>query len=108
KRGLHRLFVRPEGLPEKAKVELDGVEFRLGNGRGALNLVPPSVHPDGPLYEWLPGLSLYDVEPAELPPQVIERLRAPAPPPARRPGTVRSRRGSGTTRCSRRRARSAT
>src|SRR5262249_7636314 len=28
-RGKHRLFVRPEGLPEKAKLELDGIEFRI-------------------------------------------------------------------------------
>jgi hypothetical protein len=80
KRGLHRLFRRPPGLPEKAKVELDGVEFRIGNGKGALSVVPPSVHPDGPRYEWLPGLSIYQVEPAELPESVIVRLRAPAPP----------------------------
>lgn len=80
KRGLHRLFRRPTGLPEKAKLELDGVEFRIGNGKGALSVVPPSVHPDGPRYEWLPGLSLHEVEPAELPEAVAERLRAPAPP----------------------------
>jgi hypothetical protein len=81
KRGLHRLFRRPPGLPEKAKLELDGIEFRIGNGKGALSVVPPSVHPDGPRYAWLPGLSLYQVEPADLPPEVVERLRAPEPPP---------------------------
>jgi hypothetical protein len=79
KRGVHRLFRRPDGLPEKAKIELDGVEFRIGNGKGALSIVPPSVHPEGPVYRWLPGLSLYEVEPAELPAEIIARLRAPAP-----------------------------
>jgi hypothetical protein len=81
KRGLHRLFRRPHGLPERAKLEIDGVEFRLGNGKGALSIVPPSVHPDGPRYEWLPGLSLYEVEPAELPSAVVARLAESAPPP---------------------------
>ena len=32
KRGYHRLFRRPLGLPEKAVVHLDGIEFRIGNG----------------------------------------------------------------------------
>jgi hypothetical protein len=79
KRGKHRLFHRPSGLPEKAKLEIDGVEFRIGNGRGALSIIPPSVHPDGPRYEWLPGLSIDDVEPADLPAAVVDRLRAPEP-----------------------------
>jgi hypothetical protein len=86
KRGKHRLFRRPEGLPEKAKVDVDGVEFRLGNRKGALSVVPPSTHPDGPRYEWLPGLSIYEVEPAELPPAVVARLRARAAPPPAAPG----------------------
>ncbi len=81
RRGLHRLFRRPPGLPEKAKIELDGIEFRIGNVKGALSVVPPSVHPEGPRYEWLPGLSLYDVAPAELPEAVARRLREPAPRP---------------------------
>jgi hypothetical protein len=82
KRGLHRLFRRPPGLPEKATLHLDAIEFRIGNGKGALSIVPPSVHPDGPRYEWLPELSLYEVEPAELPPEVVERLRTPPQQPA--------------------------
>jgi hypothetical protein len=39
--------------------------------------VPPSTHPDGPRYQWLPGLSIHEVEPAELPPALVERLLAP-------------------------------
>lgn len=76
-RGKHRLFRRPPGLPDKAKVEIDGIEFRLGN-KPALSVVPPSVHPDGSRYKWLPGLSLDDVEPAALPAKVIVRLKATA------------------------------
>lgn len=75
KRGKHRLFKRSSGLPKKAKLEIDGIEFRLGNEKGALSVVPPSVHPDGPRYEWEPGLSIHEIEPAELPPDVVERLR---------------------------------
>ena len=67
RRGKHRLFRRPKGLPSKAVLHLDGVEFRVGNGKGAVSVVPPSVHPDtGKRYKWMRGLSLDDVEPAEL------------------------------------------
>lgn len=72
-RGKHRLFGRPKGLPEKAKVELDGVEFRIANGVSALSVVPPSGG-----RTWLPGLSLDDVEPAELPESIVARLLAPS------------------------------
>ena len=85
KRGKHRLFRRPVGLPSKAVLKLDDIEFRVGNGRGAYSIVPPSVHPDGPRYEWKPGLSIHDVEPAELPPEIVDRLRAPAPRPTAEP-----------------------
>jgi hypothetical protein len=76
KRGNHRLFRRPSGLPKKAVLEIDGIEFRIGNGKGALSVVPPSVHPDGPRYRWLPGLSIHDVIPAELPTEIVTRLQA--------------------------------
>ena len=82
-RGKHRLFCRPPGLPNKAKLEIDGVEFRIGNGKGALSMLPPSRHPETrKRYRWLAGLSLDDVEPAELPPAIVERLRAPEPKPS--------------------------
>jgi hypothetical protein len=84
KRGRHRLFRRPADPPDKAKLDLDAVEFRgLSTTKGAYSIVPPSVHPDdGSRYEWLPGLSLFDLEPAELPPEVVERLRTPPRQPA--------------------------
>jgi hypothetical protein len=74
KRGLHRLFRRPSGLPERAVMSVEGIEFRIGNGKGALSVVPPSVHPDGPRYEWLPSLSIHDVTPVELPATIVNRL----------------------------------
>ncbi|MSR55051.1 MAG: hypothetical protein EXS09_17440 [Gemmataceae bacterium] len=73
-RGKHRLFCQPQGLPKLAVVKINGVEFRIGNGKGALSVVPPSIHPDGTHYEWITGLSLGDVEPAELPPEIVQRL----------------------------------
>jgi hypothetical protein len=81
KRGKHRLFRRPEGLPDKAKLEIEAIEVRgASTDKGALSIVPPSVA-DGFKRHWLPGLSIFDVEPAELPPEIVERLRAPAPQP---------------------------
>ena len=71
-RGPHRLFQRPDGLPDRAVVKLDGVEFRgISKERGALSIVPPSVHPSGGAYEWLSNLRLGDVEPAELPEEIV-------------------------------------
>lgn len=78
RRGLHRLFLRPDGLPDRAKVEVRGIEFRIGN-KPALSTVPPSVHPDdGTIYEWLPGLSPWDVDAAPLP-ESLHRLLRKAP-----------------------------
>jgi primase-like protein/bifunctional DNA primase/polymerase-like protein len=73
-RGKHRLFLRDKRLPKKAKIDLGGVEFRLGSGKGACSVVPPSGE-----RKWLPGLSLNSVQPAELPEHVIERLCATTP-----------------------------
>jgi hypothetical protein len=80
KRGFHRLFRRPPGLPEKAKLEIDGVEFHIGNGKGALSTVPPSVHESDFQYRWLPGSSIHKIDPAELPDRVADRLRMPESP----------------------------
>jgi P4 family phage/plasmid primase-like protien len=74
------LFRRPSGLPEKAVVKVDGIEFRIGNGKGALSVVPPSVHPEGMRYEWLAGLSIHEVAPAELPEAIVNRLAEPPKP----------------------------
>jgi hypothetical protein len=76
-RGKHRLFEETPGLPDKAKVDIDGVEVRLGNGKGAASVLPPSVHPKtGKRYRWVDGLSLDEVKPAELPSEIVERLKS--------------------------------
>ena len=73
-RGMHRLFRRPPGLPTKAKIELEGIEFRIANEVNALSIVPPSVHESGMYRGWQPGRRLDDIEPAELPPEIVARL----------------------------------
>jgi hypothetical protein len=74
-RGLHRLFLRPEGVADTAKLDVAGVEVRgLSATSGAFSFLPPSGG-----RQWLDGLSIYDVKPAELPAAVVERLRGPAP-----------------------------
>lgn len=79
KRGRHRLFIRPPGLPDRAKVEIDGIEFRIGN-RPALTTLPPSRNvgkdnaPDGTRKYWLPDLSIWDIRPSPLPPKLAAML----------------------------------
>jgi hypothetical protein len=63
-------------MPDKAAVKKDGIEFRIGpNGKGAASVIPPSVHPDGTVYAWLPGLSIDDVPVAELPTVLIAMIQ---------------------------------
>lgn len=72
KRGCHRLFRWQDGLPPKAFFHAGQVEVRVGNGGGAQSVLPPSVHPDGPQYEWV--ISPDDAVPGDLPDEVVERL----------------------------------
>ena len=76
-RGKHRIFQWCPGFPEKACFHIGDLEVRTGNGdKGAQSVVPPSVHPTGKRYEWLPGLSPDDVVPGVIPPEVIQRIIA--------------------------------
>ncbi len=80
-RGKHRFFRRPDVIAQKAVVELDGIEFKIGNGKGAASVLPPSIHEEAGMRRfWIEGLSLDDVEPAELPDHIAERLKAPPKP----------------------------
>jgi P4 family phage/plasmid primase-like protien len=86
KRGLHRLFRTSKGLPAGVgAMHVDEVEFRLGTNKGAISLVPPSFHPEGVTYQWLSGLSIYEVKPAELPAALVARLCQEAAKAARQP-----------------------
>lgn len=78
-RGLHRLYLRPSGLPARAKVDArSGVEYRIGNERAALSTMPPSINDDGTPRAWLPGLSIWDRAPLPLPAALEADLRAGA------------------------------
>lgn len=86
RRGLHRLYLRPDQCPDKAVVHAGAIEFRLGRGPkpGCASTLPPSVHPDtGRRYEWLPGLSVFEVDPPPLPAPLVTLLNK-APKKARR------------------------
>jgi hypothetical protein len=65
-RGLHRYFYAPAELQhfpgDEDKPELP--EVRAGTHYG---LLPPSIHPDGTIYEWIGGLEWGEVMPADLP-----------------------------------------
>ena len=76
-RGRHHFYKRPKGLPKKAVLHLDGIEFRIGNG-SALSIVPPSKHTNGMTRAWMPGKSIHEMEPAELPEDIADRLREDA------------------------------
>lgn len=67
-KSIHRLFEYDERMAEFSAsiVAASGTEWRIGN-EPAQSVVPPSVHPSGKDYEWLPGLSPDDVDVARLP-----------------------------------------
>ncbi len=81
-RGCHRLFEWTPELPFPGKAVFKigpqkSLEIRTGNGgKGAQSLLPPSIHPTGAQYVWLPGLSPDDVTVGELPHTVLEKLAA--------------------------------
>ncbi len=54
-RSTHHLFYFPDTLrPAKAVYRWKGLELRFGNdSKGALSIVPPSLHASGSRYEWL-------------------------------------------------------
>lgn len=84
RRGLHRFFQRPGGLPDRAKIMVGKIECRLGN-RGALTTLPPSIHPDDSMivYRWLPGLSIHQIEPAPLPKVLLDAIVKAGPQQAK-------------------------
>lgn len=74
-RGNHRGFQYRPDLPGGAVLHFGAVEIRTGNDdKGAQSVLPPSVHPTGVRYEWLPGLSPDDVAVAAIPDVVVARL----------------------------------
>lgn len=76
--GRHFFFKHPGG-----KVKSDN-RGRLGNGidikaDGGYVIAPPSIHASGKAYRWAPGCHPDDVEVAELPAWLLERIQGPPP-----------------------------
>ena len=72
-RGEHRLFRWEPWMPASAVVHADDLEIRIG-GRAAQSVLPPSIHPDGSLYEWI--VSPLDVAVAAFPAQLLAGVAA--------------------------------
>lgn len=67
-RSVHRLFLWNDAFPPEQKLAIEGLEVRLGGGaKQTQSVLPPSTHEDGREYQWLPGLSIDEVELAEVP-----------------------------------------
>jgi len=82
-RGLHRYFYAPAGLRhfpgDEERPELP--EVRAG---AHYTLLPPSIHPDGVVYEWIGGLEWGEVTPADLPQWGVDLMGKPEEgPPAK-------------------------
>lgn len=76
-RGVHRIFVHEDWMPDSAVVKVEGLEVRIGGGEAAgQSVIPPSWHKTGVQYKWLPGKSPEDVSPARLPDTFREALMA--------------------------------
>ena len=77
-RGL--LYAWPRDLPCKTtsdRMRGEHEELRL-MGNGSQTVLPPSRHPSGSIYTWIPGHSPHDIPLTPAPAWLIERLRADA------------------------------
>lgn len=76
-RGVHRIFLHEDWMPDSAVVKVEGVEVRMGGGESASqSVMPPSWHRTGKQYQWLPGRSPDEVGPARLPDVFREAVMA--------------------------------
>lgn len=67
-RGVHRIFMHEDWMPDSGVVKVEGIEVRIGGGgMASQSVIPPSWHKTGKQYSWLPGRSPEDVNPAKLP-----------------------------------------
>lgn len=67
-KSIHRLYRWDESLPRETVPKHKGIEWRLNSGNRALqSILPPSIHPSGKRYEWLPGLSPDEVAVSGMP-----------------------------------------
>jgi hypothetical protein len=72
--GAHYVYKHPGWRVSNAQrlTGLAGVDIR---GDGGYIVAPPSIHPNGNRYEWMPGLGPDDIEPHPLPGWLEEILR---------------------------------
>ena len=76
-RGCHRVFLYEDDMPDVGVVKVDQLEVRLGGGdKAAQSVMPPSRHRTGIQYQWLPGMSPEEVDPAPLPPEFKAAIKA--------------------------------
>jgi hypothetical protein len=74
-RGL--LYKIPDGVHLKTTVNSHRKKEELRfQARGAQTVLPPSRHPSGALYQWVPGHGPGEIEPALAPGWLVELLRA--------------------------------
>jgi len=71
-RGYHIYFLMPrdKSITNAAGV-ISGIDVR---GEGGYIIAPPSVNGNGEGYEWLPGLSIFETEPSELPDAIYNTI----------------------------------
>lgn len=80
-RGAHRLWILDQRLLAipKAKIDLGGLEIRFGGGgKQTQSIIPPSRHHSGKRYQWEPGRSPDEVEPAQMPEALVLAVLAAA------------------------------
>jgi len=79
-RSIHRLFRWTESLPPVQKMEIRGLEVRIGGaGKSTQSVLPPSRHYSGREYRWLAGLSPDDCDPIEIPAALAELMGVQKP-----------------------------
>jgi hypothetical protein len=70
--GRHLYFAHPGGLALNRVGIAPGIDFR---GDGGCVVVPPSVHPSGRRYEWLPRRAPHEIGTAALPSWLLSLVR---------------------------------
>jgi hypothetical protein len=70
--GRHLYFVHPGGAVHNRVGIAPGIDFR---GDGGCVVAPPSVHPSGRRYQWVPPRSPQEMELAALPPWLLRFVR---------------------------------
>jgi RecA-family ATPase len=68
----HRVFsFHDENIKNRVKDIGDGLDVRA---TGGYIVAPPSIHRNGAVYQWAPGLGPDETEPADAPPWLIEQV----------------------------------